>query len=123
MTTPVDTDIVIRRSDRGLSVAGTRITLYDILDYLRAGWSSQRIRDLFGLTEEQIAGVLAYINAHRAEVESEYVQVLQTAEENRRYWEEQNRERLARIAQSPPPPGREALYAELQRRRAERGGE
>jgi hypothetical protein len=36
-------------------------------------------------------------------VESEYEQVLREAEESRSYWEERNRERLARIAATPRP--------------------
>ena len=26
------------RTPRGLTIAGTRITLYDVMDYLTAGW-------------------------------------------------------------------------------------
>jgi hypothetical protein len=29
---------IVRRSDRGLCIAGKRITLYLIMDYLNAGW-------------------------------------------------------------------------------------
>jgi len=44
---------------------------------------------------------MAYVEAHRAEVESEYQSVLQTAEENRRYWEAYNREKFSEIAKRP----------------------
>jgi hypothetical protein len=57
---------------------------------------------------------MAYIDAHRAEVEAGYQIVLQTAQENRQYWQERNRERLAQIAALPPKPGQEALRAKLQ---------
>ena len=57
---------------------------------------------------------MEYINAHRTEVEAEYAQVLEYAEENRRYWEERNRERFAAIAAMPPKPGQEAIRIKLQ---------
>ena len=104
----------IIRTERGLAIAGTRITLYQIMDYLRAEWSPKRIRDWHNLTEQQIDDVMAYIAEHKAEVEVEYQQVLQETEEIRRYWEERNRERFARIAALPPKPGQEAIRAKLE---------
>jgi len=99
------------RTSRGLSIAGTRITLYNIMDYVTAGWPPKLIRDRFDLTDQQIADVLAYIADHRAEVETEYQQVLQQAEETRRYWEERNRERFAQIAALPPKPEQAVIRA------------
>jgi hypothetical protein len=57
------------RIDRGLSIAGTRITLYAIMDYVTAGWPPKLIRDRFNLTDQQIADVMTYIAQHRVEVE------------------------------------------------------
>jgi uncharacterized protein (DUF433 family) len=102
------------RTSRGLSIVGTRITLYSIMDYLKAGKSPELIRDHFRLTIRQTADVLDYIEKHRTEVEAEYQQVLKEAEEERRYWEEQNRERFAQIAAKPPKPGQEKIRAKLQ---------
>jgi uncharacterized protein (DUF433 family) len=104
----------IIRTERGLTIAGTRITLYDVMDYVRAQYPSKFIRSLFDLTEEQINAALFYIETHRAEVEAEYQLVLDQAEELRQYYEEQNRERVARIANLPPPPGLEAAWEKLQ---------
>jgi len=95
-----DSQTMVVRTERGLSISGTRITLYDVMDYVTAGWPARAIRDRLQLTEQQITGVMAYIEGHRAEVEREYQVTLETAEENRRYWEERNQERLARIASS-----------------------
>ncbi len=106
------------RTSRGLSIAGTRITLYDIMDYVKADWPPRLIRQWLNLTETQIDEVLAYIAAHRDEVEAEYQFVLEQAEATRAYWEERNRERLAQIAQLPPKPGREAAVAKLRARKA-----
>jgi hypothetical protein len=46
------------RTDRGLSIAGTRITLYHVMDYVTAGWPPHLIRDWLNLTEQQIQDVI-----------------------------------------------------------------
>lgn len=112
-----DSSLIVR-TERGLSLAGTRITLYDIMEYLEAGWPPRLIQHWLNLTEQQIADALAYITAHRDTVEAEYQLVLEHAEANRHYWEERNRERFEQIAKLPPKPGYEAVYARLQARRA-----
>ena len=109
------------RTSRGLSVAGTRITLYSLLDYLHAGWPPHLIREEFNLTEQQMTAVMEYIDAHRDEVETEYQEVLQQAEESRRYWEAQNRDRLAKIAATPPKQGQEQIRAKLRAAKAKLG--
>ena len=58
------------RTERGLSIAGTRITLYDVMDYVTAGWPPKLIRDRLNLTDQQVADVLEYINTHRAAVDA-----------------------------------------------------
>ncbi|WP_445311826.1 hypothetical protein [Microcoleus vaginatus] len=52
---------------------------------------------------------ISYIEAHQTDVEAEYQEVLKSAEETRQYWEESNRERLARIAATPPRSEMEVL--------------
>lgn len=101
------------RNSRGLSIAGTRITLYHIMDYLMADWPPKLIRDRLNLSDEQLADALEYIETHKEEVETEYQLVLQQAEESRLYWENRNRERLAQIAAMPPKPGQEEIHAKL----------
>jgi uncharacterized protein (DUF433 family) len=90
------------RTSRGLSIAGTRITLYSIMDYIKAGWPPKLIRDWLNLTDKQIEDVMNYVDMHREEVEAEYQLVLQQAEENERYWREYNREHFAKVAALPP---------------------
>ena len=110
----------IIRTERGLTISGTRITLYDVMDYVTAQYPSKFIQGLFDLTEEQINIALAYIETHRAEVEAEYRQVLKEAEKLRQYYEEQNRERVARSAAQPPKPGTEAAWEKLRAAKAKR---
>ena len=103
----------IIRTERGLIISGTRITLYDLMDYVTAQYPPKFIKGLFDLTEEQINVALAYIEAHRAEVETEYQQVLQETEALRQYYEQQNRERVTRSTEKPPQPGTEAAWEKL----------
>jgi len=110
--------LAIIRTERGLTISGTRITLYDVMDYVTAQYPPKFIRSLFNLTEDQINIALSYIEANRPEVEAEYQFVLRQAEENRQYWEERNREHFARVSAMPPKPGREALWAKLQEQKA-----
>ncbi len=109
-----DTNQSIIRNSRGLSIAGTRITLYHIMDYLKADWPPKLIQDRLNLTDKQMADVLAYLEVHREQVEAEYALVLQQAEEIQRYWQARNRERLAEIAAMPAKPGQEEIQAKLQ---------
>ncbi|MBJ7900843.1 MAG: DUF433 domain-containing protein [Cyanobacteria bacterium RI_101] len=110
----------IIRTERGLTISGTRITLYDVMDYLQAQYPPKFIGDALALTEEQLLAALAYVEAHNSEMELEYQQILNDAAETRRYWEEKNREQLERIAAAPPRPGYEAVRAKLQQRKARR---
>jgi uncharacterized protein (DUF433 family) len=114
MTDTTNTQSTVVRTSRGLSIVGTRITLYTILDYLHAEWPPKLIREWFGLTDAQMGDVLVYIAAHRDEVEQEYQQVARHAEEIRRYWEERNRDRLAQSPPTPQTPDQVALRAKLQ---------
>jgi uncharacterized protein (DUF433 family) len=118
MTSASNGQTLIVRTERGLTISGTRITLYDVMDYLTAQYPLKFIRALFDLSEEQITAAVTYIEAHRSEVETEYQKVLRETEELRLYYEEQNRERVTRIATLPPPPGLEAAWEKLQASRA-----
>lgn len=105
---------IVTRTERGLSIVGTRITLYDVMDYIHADWPPKLIQDWLNLTSEQIAGVMDYINQHREEVEAEYQQVLERAEEVRQYWEERNRGRVSQLDPNDLSPERRALWDKLQ---------
>lgn len=108
----------IIRTERGLTISGTRITLYDIIDYASAHYPSQFIQGLFNLTDEQIAVALDYIESHRQQVEDEYQVVVKSAQENQQYWDEQNRELVERLARRSPKPGTEIIWAKLNAQKA-----
>lgn len=116
MSDTVTSNTIVRTS-RGLTIAGTRLTLYTIMDHLKDDWPPHLIQDWFNLTEQQIQDVLDYIDAHQEEVEAEYQQVLKEAEETEQYWREYNREHLVQVASMPPKPGQEKIRAKLEARR------
>ena len=115
-----DNKPAIIRTERGLTISGTRITLYQIMDYIHASYPRHLIRHQFYLTDEQFDGAMSYIDTHYEEVESEYQTVLQQAEEIQDYWQEKNKERLANISTLPPKPEYASAWQKLQARKAKR---
>lgn len=104
----------IVRTSRGLSIAGTRITLYQIMDYVKANHPPEVIRDHFRLTVKQTDDALAYIEQHHDEVEAEYQRILKQAEENRQYWQQRNAQRFTDIASRPRNPKYQSLLEKLE---------
>lgn len=102
------------RTERGLTVDGTRLTLYTLLDYIKAGWPPKLIKDWFDLTDEQINDVFGYIAAHEVEVEAEYQQVLSHSAQDECYWRNYNRDYVMQIAAQPATPEKAAIKAKLQ---------
>lgn len=103
------------RTNRGLSIKGTRITLYQFMDYLTTGQSWKLVREDFPqLTEQQLNDAQHYIETHYAEVEAEYQLVLQQAQEIEAYWRAFNQDIRLRIAQEPPKPSQEKIWTKLQ---------
>ncbi len=115
-----DNKPAITRTERGLTISGTRITLYQIMDYIHASYPRHLIRHQFYLTDQQFDGAMSYLDTHYEEVESEYQSVLQQAEEVRHYWEERNKERIACISKLPPKPEYASAWQKLQARKAKR---
>ncbi len=121
MTSAAQSQAAIIRTERGLTIAGTRITLYDVMDHLAAGWPPKLILNWLPVTEAQLNAALTYIEVNRMAVAADYQTVLQATQEIRQYWEEKNRERFAEIAQLPPALGQEAVQAKLQTWKARLG--
>jgi uncharacterized protein (DUF433 family) len=123
MTPKLQQQSAIIRTERGLTISGTRTSLYDVMDFLKVQYPPKLIRDKFNLSDVQIETALSYIEANKAQVEAEYQEVLQNREEIRQYWEERNREHFARIAQMPRKPGQEKLWTKLEEQKARRDAE
>jgi uncharacterized protein (DUF433 family) len=101
------------RMSRGLTVGGSRLTIYQLMDHFKAGDSDELVQDWYRLTPEQLADIHRYIAEHQDEVEAEYQEVLRHAEEDRRYWEERNRARLEEIERLPKTPQQQAIRAKI----------
>jgi len=123
MTLASSNHAMIIRTERGLTIAGTRTSLYDVMDFLKAQYPPKLIRNKFSLTDAQLNAALSYIESNKAQVEAEYQEVLQNREEIRHYWEDRNREHFARIAAMPRKPGQETLWAKLEEQKARRNAE
>ena len=100
-------------TERGSSIAGTRITLYDVMDYLKANRSPHHIAYKLGLTIEQINFAISYIAAHQEQLEIEYQACLATEKEIRQYWDDHNRDRFVKIAAISPSSKQAALREKL----------
>jgi uncharacterized protein (DUF433 family) len=61
---------------RGPEVAGTRITVYDVLDYHKLGWHRDMIADTLSLSSPQVEAALRYIEEHREDVMADYAEML-----------------------------------------------
>jgi uncharacterized protein (DUF433 family) len=96
---------------RGPEIAGTRTTVYDILEYVHAGWLPTTIAATLRLSSAQVLAAIRYIEEHKDEVDADYRKILD------------------RIARGHPPEVQEkvdaahakfqAILAERERRRAE----
>jgi uncharacterized protein (DUF433 family) len=111
---------IIERNETGLFIAGTRISLYDVMDFEIAQYPAKFIANMLNLSQEQVQIALEYIETHRTEVESEYQSILAEASELQAYWQEQNRELNKRVATLPAPIGQEAAWQKLQAQKAKR---
>ena len=60
--TTADATVIDR--GRGPEIAGTRITVYDVMDYLKHDWHRDRIAALFRLSSRDIQAAIDYIDQH-----------------------------------------------------------
>ena len=61
-------EIVIRDRGRGPELAGTRVTVFDIIPWLRAGHHPTYIAASFGLSTPEVEALTRYIEEHKDEV-------------------------------------------------------
>ncbi|HEV3022864.1 MAG TPA: DUF433 domain-containing protein [Pirellulales bacterium] len=63
---------------RGPEIAGTRITVYDIMDCYSEGWHHAAIATTLRLSSRQVIAALEYIESHKEEVEIEFRRMLES---------------------------------------------
>jgi len=114
---------VVVRTERGLTVRGTRLTLYLLMDCIHAGWSAAEIKECYSLTDDEYAEILAYIDNHQPEFELEYQEVVKRAVELQAYWEVRNLEQRKQRKKAPPAGDTQLLYARLREQQAEYSAE
>ncbi len=61
---------------RGPEIQGTRITVYDVIDYWKDDWRASQIAAVFRLPIEDIEAAIDYIERHEAEVMADYEQIV-----------------------------------------------
>jgi uncharacterized protein (DUF433 family) len=71
---------------RGPEIEGTRITVYRVMDYVRAGDPPERIRDELLITPEQVEAALEYVRSHSEEVNREYDRILERIRQGNPEW-------------------------------------
>jgi uncharacterized protein (DUF433 family) len=104
---PRENRTVIRTAN-GLTVNGTRLTLYYIMDSLKGKNSLKNIRDFYELTDEEMLDILDYIRLNKEDFEKEYQRIVKSSEEERKHWEERNHELMDKTYQQ-----REVVRAKL----------
>lgn len=57
---------------RGPQIDGSRITVFDIIEYHKNGWQRDEIAVLFDLSSQQVEVALRYIDEHRTDVMAAY---------------------------------------------------
>jgi uncharacterized protein (DUF433 family) len=62
----------IIKTGRGPEIAGTRITVYDVIEYHKMGRHRDMIADTLELSSEQVEVAIRYIDDHRDEVMADY---------------------------------------------------
>ena len=62
---------------RGPEIEGTRITVYNIMDYVVNDSPPSELAEAFNLTADEVQAALDYIAANRAEVDAEYAKILE----------------------------------------------
>ena len=56
-------------------IAGTRITVWDVLHHLENDWPPEEIAEVLGLSDQQVQAAVDYIHVHRAEVMEVHQQI------------------------------------------------
>jgi uncharacterized protein (DUF433 family) len=70
-------DEFIHDRGRGPEIKGTRITVYDVLDYALECWPPERIAAWFDISPRQVEAAVDYIREHTIEVLTEFVKILE----------------------------------------------
>ncbi len=62
---------------RGPEIAGTRLTVYDIMDYYTQDWHHTRIAAWLRISSAEVQAAILYIEEHKEEVTANYQKILE----------------------------------------------
>ena len=65
---------------RGPEIRGTRITVYDVLDYRELGWNHIRIAALFQVSSQEVLDAISYIQENKTAIMAEYKAIVERSE-------------------------------------------
>ena len=116
MSNSTITNSLIVETPRGPSIAGSRITIYSIMDFFKDDyWTKERILEVMPrITAEQLDAVYEYVEQHREEVEREYERILQREAVARAESERIMRERTPDLFDISPEELRRRLLQKLE---------
>ncbi|MEZ4733424.1 MAG: DUF433 domain-containing protein [Caldilineaceae bacterium] len=77
--------ICILETELGPLISESRSSVYDVMEAYDEGYSPAEIRDIYNLSPHQVKVALAYIAAHRAQLEPELKEILIKKAERERY--------------------------------------
>jgi len=117
MSTNTTTSPLIVELPRGPSIAGTRITVYSVMDYIKANRSKEEIIESMTISLEQLDAVYEYIEQHREEVERDYAEILRRSEELRERYDKVFWERTPFPPDMPPEELKAALIQRLEEKK------
>lgn len=112
------TEALIVETPRGPSLAGTRITVYAVMDLIKAGRSRRYVAQLTSLTPEQVDAVFDYVETHREAVEAEYARILEREAEARAAFMEWRRKRFPHLVDLSPEELQQHYFQKLEAMKA-----
>ena len=71
------TEAKIIKTGRNPRIAGTRISVYAIVEYLQGEWRPDDIAFWLNLKRDQVDAAICYINDHKEEVMAEYEKIME----------------------------------------------
>jgi uncharacterized protein (DUF433 family) len=114
-TSSTKTPLIVE-TRRGPCIAGTRITVFSVMDYLKGERSRDFIKHVMGISDAQLDAVLEYIALHKEAVEQEYTAIVRRSEERRAHYDKIFHER----SPFPPDMSLEERVARMRQRLAEK---
>ncbi len=70
-------DSMIVDADRNPRIAGTRISVYLVFEFVQAGWRPSDIAFWLSIRKDEVEAAIRYIEEHKEEVAAEYAKIME----------------------------------------------